>query len=82
MTTNELKKGTRIRMRNGWFGTLVDSKKGNTRMAEIEGMYTEIGSVYAHDIVMARDEHGEWHKVEHTKKQNEIRNMNRMIFGS
>jgi len=50
MFTNDLKKGTRIRLRNGWLATIWDNKKGNTRLAEVEGFYTEIGSVYSHDI--------------------------------
>jgi len=82
MTTNELKKGTRIHLKNGWYATLMDNKKGTIRMAEVEGFYTEIGSIYAHDIAEYRDEHGEWHLVEHTKKQKEVEKMNRMIFGA
>lgn len=50
MFTNDLKKGTRIRLRNGWLATIWDNKKGNTRLAEVEGFCTEIGSVYSHDI--------------------------------
>jgi hypothetical protein len=52
MKTNELKKGDRVRLRNGWFATIADNMKGNTRMATVEGDYTETGSVYAHDIVL------------------------------
>jgi len=50
MKTNEIKKGTRIQLANGWFGTMMDNRRGNIRMAEVEGMYTEMGSVYAWDI--------------------------------
>lgn len=53
MFTNEIKKGTRIQLRNGWKGTMADNRKGNIRMAEVEGIVTELGSVYAHDIVYA-----------------------------
>lgn len=72
--TNDLKKGVRIQLSNGWYGTLADNMKGNIRMAEVEGFYTEIGSVYAHDIVLARiaDETPEgfhWEHVEHTPAQ-------------
>ena len=49
--TNDLKKGTRVRLANGWYATLVDNARGNARMANVEGYVTEIGSVYAHDIV-------------------------------
>jgi hypothetical protein len=51
MKTNDLKSGDRIRLRNGWFATIWDNKKGNIRLAKVEGVYTEIGSVYGHDIV-------------------------------
>ena len=58
MTTNELKKGTRVILANGWFAEIFDNKKGSTRMAKVYGMYTEIGSVYAHDIAWYREEEG------------------------
>lgn len=50
MTTNELKKGDRVKLRNGWFATIMDNLKGNTRLADVEGYCREIGSVYSHDI--------------------------------
>ena len=53
MTPNDLKKGTRIRLRNGWYGTMADNMKGNTRLVDVEGDFREIGSVYATDIVAA-----------------------------
>ena len=40
MRTNDIKKGTRIKLHNGWFGTMMDNKKGNVRMAEVQGIYT------------------------------------------
>lgn len=52
MKTNDLKKGARIQLRNGWFGTIQDNKKGSIRFAEVEGIYTELGSVYSHDIIV------------------------------
>ena len=58
--TNDLKKGTRIRLRNGWEAVLCDNLKGNTRMATVEGNVTETGSVYAHDIVGYLDPQGVW----------------------
>jgi len=51
MYTNDLKSGTRILLRNGDSATLKDNKKGNIRMAEVEGLFTEIGSIYSYDIV-------------------------------
>ena len=50
MLVNDIKKGARVKMRNGWFGTMADNKKGNIRDVIVEGIYTERGSVYSHDI--------------------------------
>jgi len=33
------------------------------------GMFDEIGSVYATDIISAKNSDGEWEDVEHTDKQ-------------
>jgi len=49
--TNELKKGDKVRLRNGWDAEIMDNMKGNTRLAKVFGFYTEIGSVYSHDIL-------------------------------
>ena len=73
MKTNEIKKGTRIQLASGWEGTMLDNKKGNIRMAEVEGIFTEIGSIYSHDIV-AYQVNGEWKRdIEYTKDQLFIR---------
>ncbi len=68
MFTNDIKKGMRIQLRNGWKGTMYDNRKGNIRMAEVEGIVTEIGSVYAHDIIFVWVD-GERQIVELTKSQ-------------
>ena len=75
MKTNDIKRGTRFRLRNGWYATMRDNMRGNTRLAEVEGFYTEIGSVYAHDIVLVRgpDEDEDWIKVAHTPAQIKLR---------
>lgn len=73
MLTNELKKGTRVQLRNGWMATILDNKKGNTRVCEVEGDYTEMGSVYAHDIVTCYLFDGSCVPVEHTDKQIKLR---------
>lgn len=66
--TNDLKKGVRILLACGWYGTIMDNMKGNIRMAEVEGFETEIGSVYSHDIVSAFIDN-QWVRVEHTPAQ-------------
>lgn len=50
MLSNDLKKGDRIVLTNGWKATIMDNLRGNTRMAEVEGFVTEIGSIYVWDI--------------------------------
>ena len=67
--TNDIKKGTRIKLECGWYGTMFDNMKGNTRMCKVEGDFTEIGSVYSHDIVGVEVEDGVWEQVEHTENQ-------------
>jgi len=79
MKTNELKKGARVRLRNGWYATIYDNAKGNTRMAQVEGYYTEIGSVYSHDIVEAHMPGG-WVTVEHTPAQVKLREQVERMF--
>jgi len=68
MKTNQIKKGARIKLENGFFGTMFDNAKGNTRMVEVEGLYTEIGSVYSHEIVAVKVGDA-WQVVEHTPAQ-------------
>lgn len=68
MKTNDLKKGTRIQLRNGWFATIEDNMKGNTRLCTVEGTCTEMGSVYSHDIMQYLAD-SVWHLVEHTPAQ-------------
>jgi len=70
MQTNEIKKGTKIKLHNGWSGVMFDNKKGNIRMAEVNGFYKEIGSIYAWDISHAHDtESDTWVEIELTDKQ-------------
>ena len=77
MKTNDLKKGARIKLRNGWLGTIADNKKGNIRMATVEGFHTETGSVYAHDILAVWTQRSVgvegWEPVEHTAAQKKLR---------
>lgn len=81
MKTADIKKGMRIQLRNGWFGTMMDNKKTVARFAEVEGVYTEMGSVYSFDIVRAQTADGVWHSVEYTEKEIKTYEMNQAIFG-
>lgn len=73
MKTNELKKGARVRLANGWEADIADNMKGNTRMAKVYGYATEIGSVYSHDITHVRNAANEWDAIEHTPAQIKLR---------
>lgn len=82
MFTNELKKGTRIKLRNGWEAELWDNKKGNSRLANVFGDFEEAGSVYSHDIVAYKDANGEWkYDIEYTPSQLKCKQFDRMMFG-
>lgn len=81
MLTKEIKKGDRIQMHNGWYGTMLDSKLGTIRMAEIEGNYTEMGSVYSFDIAYVL-KHGQKVPVEYSAKELQVKEMNHSLFGN
>ena len=83
MKTNDLKKGSKILLCNGWTGTLEDNKKGNARLARVKGeFFTDLGSVYGHDII-AFDDNGKWNKsIELTTAQLKAQALNRKLgFG-
>ena len=80
LRTNDLKKGVRVQLRNGWYATIADNARGNTRMATVEGYETETGSVYAHDIVRAKLG-AFWVELEHTEAQKACRKANLTLFG-
>ena len=50
MLANDMKKGQMGTQVNGWKFEIYDNLKGVTRMAKVWGLYTEIGSIYIHDI--------------------------------
>jgi len=76
MKTNDLKKGDRVLLRNGWYATIRDNAKGNTRLADVEGFFREIGSVYSHDIMYAVDPAGpSISSIEHTPQQIKLRSL-------
>ena len=66
--TNDLKKGHEIMLGCGWKAIIADNAKGQTRLAEVYGHCTELGSVYSHDIAYYKQ--GErLYPVSHTDKQ-------------
>jgi hypothetical protein len=68
MKTNDLKRGSLVKLRNGWEAEIADNMKGNTRLATVYGDYTETGSVYSHDITHFKICET-WFPVEHTPQQ-------------
>ena len=71
MFTNDIKKGMRVMLAyTHWEGTMWDNMKGNTRVVDVEGLFHEAGSVYAHDIIYCKPTpDSKWVKVEHTPAQ-------------
>jgi len=48
--SNDLKKGDKVVLNNGWKATIEDNMRGNARLATVEGYFTEMGSIYVWDI--------------------------------
>lgn len=76
MLTKNLEKGTLVQLRNGWKAEVITKGlRGPTPMVKVYGDYTEIGSVYAHDIVAWCDREGQWHHdIELTASQVKTKN--------
>ena len=84
--TNDIKKGTSIRTNQlGYFvnGVMEDNNKGMTRLITTKGseigLFDEMGSVYAWNIVEAYVDN-EWCPVELTDKQIEHRKQYGEVF--
>jgi hypothetical protein len=72
MKTNDLRKGDEVTLVSGWRAIVADNKKGNIRMCDVFGIYRELGSVYAHDIIFVKRD-GRNIAIEHTPQQNKLR---------
>ena len=78
MKTNELKKGDRVRLRNGWEAEIADNRKGNVRLAKVFVYFTKTGSIYAHAIegkLTLEGSPADWIEtpIEHTDAQKKLR---------
>jgi hypothetical protein len=75
MLTRELKKGDFVHLINGWQAKVLSGIRTNLPVCEVFGDYTEIGSVYAHDIVAKLTEKdGEIEcRIEYTESQLKMR---------
>jgi hypothetical protein len=58
MTTNDLKSGDKVTLKCGWEAVMADNKRGNIRMAKVFGNYTELGSIYMHDVAYHTNANG------------------------
>lgn len=79
--TNEIKKGDTVMLANGWLARMEDNKRGAVRMCLVYGDYTEMGSVYAHDIHKVK-RGDEWVLVEHTEDQKRLKASLERIFNA
>ena len=86
MLTNDIKKGTKIKTNQ--LGALVsgvmeDNLKGNTRLITTKGsevgMFDSMGSVYAWNIILAKNNKDEWEEVQLTDKQMKTKQLNESI---
>ena len=78
--TNNLKRGARVLLSNGWYADIMDNMKGDTRLARVYGVYDEVGSVYSHDIIKTQVG-SSWYDVKHTPKQIKLKEqLSRMGF--
>ena len=85
MLQNDMKKGQKGRLNNGWHFRIEDNKKGNIRMATVYGLHTEMGSIYTKDIAWLVKEDGSTERLEQTDKQKKqsakTADLMRQLFG-
>ena len=79
--SNDIKDGDVFVQSNGWIGEMVDNMRGNTRVANIHGFFTEAGSIYVWDIVQVAKE-GVLRRVQLTPKQVKDKERVESVMGS
>ena len=81
--SNDIKKGWEIETRAGCMAIIQNSKKGNIREIKTtteNGCYAEFGTVYAWDIVKARENSkSPWMSIELTPKQEKSKSSVRVM---
>lgn len=81
----DLKKGDRVLLADShWEADVVERPRGKqptTVFCNVFGLYTEMGSVYAHDVIAVKDEKGMWEQIELMEKQIACKKMNKELFG-
>jgi len=73
ITTNDLKKGDMVMQVNGWKARIEDNMRGNTRLATVYGLFTEMGSIYCHDIQCRLNPDGTFTSIAYTPAQLKLR---------
>ena len=86
MLTNEIKKGTKVlsvQLGVPVLGIMMDNKKGNTRLIDVKGsevgLFDEMGSVYAHDIIEAKIDDA-WIPITLTEAQLKLKQQVKELF--
>lgn len=79
ISPNELKRGTRVRLRNGWEAIINQNCTGNILNATVFGDFAETGSIYTHDIIAA-EINGQWVDVEMTEGQAQLHKETKLFF--
>ena len=72
--TNDIKKGDVLVQHNAWYGEMVDNMRGNTRVVNVHGYFTEMGSIYVWDIWQVVKD-GMLYDIELTDKQKKDKEM-------
>ena len=80
MLANDMKKGQTGMLKNGWAFRIEDHLKGTIRMATVWGDFTEMGSIYAHEIATLDMPDGSTEAIEFTPAQHQkIDNIKRSL---
>ena len=79
--SNDIKDGDVFVQTNGWVGEMVDNGRGNTRLANVHGFYTEAGSIYVWDISQVCKD-GVLRKIQLTPKQEKDKEKVQDMMGS
>lgn len=74
MLTNDIKKGAKLILTNGWRAEMMDNQKGNIRLANVHGLVTEMGSIYVWNIASVEVD-GKYVPIELTDKQRKAKKL-------
>lgn len=69
MFQNDMKKGQTGMLKDGVRFRIEDNLKGNTRVATVYGLYTDIGSIYTNEIASLDMPDGTQQRLEQTPSQ-------------